>query len=558
MEGHDRPRAVTEVAAGSVQAVRAALADHDWARAYELAAAARGDERPPGPDVERAERLDALAEAAWWVGRLDECIEARERAYACFDAAGTLRRAGECALWLYDHYCLKGKRAIATGWLRRARRALDGDLECREYGSLLVFEAEVAHGAGELDRAADLTRAACELARRLRDPDLEAQALQATGRILIERGDAAEGLAHLDEAMLFAQEGRLSPYLTGLVYCSLASACHDLGDIRRAVEWAQAVGSWADAHPFAVFPGLCRLHHADLLLWRGEWSRAEAEALLAGKELAETCVPNAGAAFAEVGEIRRRLGDLEGAEAAFARAETLSARPAAGLALLRLAQGRAGAASAILAAALDEAGGFRLARAWLLPAEVQVAVAMADLDRAAAAVTELTDTAAAFDSPVLTAAAATAAGRVQLATGDRAAPSTLRGAIRQWRELDVPYEVATAGLLLGQSCRRAGDETGARQALAAAEALFARLGATYDLRAARALTAGADLPAGLSPREAEVLRLVAAGRSNKAIAAELFIAEKTVARHVSNIFAKTGVSSRAAATAYAFEHRLVE
>lgn len=555
---HDRTGPAAEVAVGSVQAVREALADHDWARAYKLATAAQGYEAGDAVlTVGRAEQLDALAEAAWWVGRLDECIQAREQAHACFDAAGALRRAGECALWLYDHYGLKGKPAIATGWLRRARRALDGDVACREYGCLLVYEAELAHGTGDLDRAADLARAACDLARRLRDPDLEAQALQAMGRILIERGDPGEGLAHLDEAMLFALEGRLSPYLSGLVYCALASACHDLGDIRRAVEWTEAVGSWADSHPFTVFPGLCRLHRADLLLWRGEWARAEAEALAAGEELTRTCLPNAAAAFAEVGEIRRRLGDLEGAEAAFARAEALTTRPAAGMALLRLAQGRIDAANAIVSAALDEAGGFRLARAWLLPAQVQVAVAMGALDRASAAVAELTDTAATFDSPALGAAAATAAGRVQLATGDRAAASTLRAAIRQWHGLDVPYEVATARLLLGQACRLAGDETGAREAFTAAEALFARLGATYDLRATRALTAGADLPGGLSAREAEVVRLVAAGRSNKAIAAELRIAEKTVARHLSNIFAKIGVSSRAAATAYAFEHHLV-
>lgn len=545
--------------AGSVDAVREALADHDWARAYDLATAlARDGDGAPGPDVDRAERLDALAEAAWWLGRLDECIQAREQAYASFDAAGAHRQAARCATSLYDSYGMKGKAAIATGWLRRARRALDGDMKCAEYGCLLVFEAEVAHGAGKLERAADLAQAACDLARRLRDPDLEAQALQAIGRILIDRGDPAEGLAHLDEAMLFAAEGRLTPYYTGLVYCSLAGACHDLGDVRRVAEWAEAVGSWADGHPFTVFPGLCRLHHANLAQWRGEWSRAEAEARRAGEELADICVPIAASAFAEVGEIRRRLGDLVGAEAAFARVEALSARPAAGLALLRLAQGRTDAASNIVTAALDDASGKRLARAWLLPAEVQVAVAVGDLDRAGAAVAELTGTAAAFDSPVLAGAAATAAGRLQLATGDPAASFSLRAAIRQWHELDVPYEVAIARLLLGQACRQCGDEAGAREAFAAAEALFTRLGATVDLRATRALTAGGDLPGGLTAREVEVLRLVAAGRSNKAIAAELFLAEKTVARHLSNIFTKIGVSSRAAATAYAYEHHLVE
>ncbi|HVM52124.1 MAG TPA: helix-turn-helix transcriptional regulator [Acidimicrobiales bacterium] len=536
--------------AAALDQARSALVAQDWAAAHAAATAVVAASDEPSGDA-----LDVLAEAAWWIGRLDECIDARERAYAAYERAGADRSAGGCAVQLYFAWALNGKPAIATGWLRRARRWLDGDMECVEYGFLLLYEAEVAHGGGELARASDLAGMALDLGRRLRSPDLEAQALQAMARVLIDRGEPADGLAHLDEAMLFAREGRLSPLVAGRVYCSLVTACHELGDIRRARDWTDAVSSWADAHPRSAFPGMCRLHRAELLQWRGEWAAAEAEARRAGDDLAGVHVPTAAAAHVEVGEIRRRLGDLDGAEAAFARAEELNASPAAGRALLRLAQGRLEAADAIIAGALAAAT-VALGRAWLLPAEVQIAVALGDLDRAERAARELAATATHYESPILLAAAETARGRVGLAAGDAEAVATLRGAVQQWADLDVPYEAATTRVLLAQACRGAGDEEGAKASLAAAAAIFDRLGAVVDLA-----TDGGDgkggSPAGLTGREVEVLRLVAAGNTNKQIAAALYVSDKTVARHLSNIFAKVGVSTRAAATAFAFEHGLV-
>ncbi|HEX6418219.1 MAG TPA: LuxR C-terminal-related transcriptional regulator [Acidimicrobiales bacterium] len=551
--------------AGDLTAVQDALARHEWVAAYELAVAGApgvhaAEGGSPEDDVRVGDWLDALAEAAWWVGRLDECIAARERAYACYDRAGATVKAGRCAVWLFHHWSFKGRRAIASGWLGRARRALKRDPRSPEYGYLLLYEAEVAHGTGDLTGAKTLVEKAMELGERLREPDLESQALQALGRLLIDEGRPAEGLVRLDEAMLFAIEGRLSPFVTGRVYCSLLSACHELGDIRRANEWLDAVASWADTHPFTVFPGLCRLHRADLMQWRGDWRAAEAEARRACTELHDCYVPNAAAAHAEVGEICRRRGDLDAAEEAFARAEALDSRPAAGLALLRLAQGRAEAASLVISAAIAETTWNRLARAWLLPVDVQVAVALGDLDRAQRAGAELGETAELFGSPVLGAAAATATARVQLARRDPRAAQTLRAAVRRWLELDVPYEAATARTLLARACLAAGDEGGAREALDAAEAVFAQLGATLDLEevaSLRAAPGALDLPCGLTRREAQVLRLVAAGHTNKQVAAELNLSSKTITRHLSNIFAKIGVSTRAAATAFAFEHGLV-
>jgi DNA-binding CsgD family transcriptional regulator/tetratricopeptide (TPR) repeat protein len=551
--------------AGGLAAVRDALARHEWSSAYTSALAgtdliAHAEGRSPDDELLAGDWLDTLAEAAWWVGRLDDCIAARERAYGCYDRAGATLRAGQCAVWLFHHWCFKGKRVIASGWLGRGRRALKGAPESPEYGYLLLYEAEAAHDRGDLERAAALAQEALDLGQRVRIPDLESQALQALGRLLIDEGRPAEGLARLDEAMLFAIEGRLSPLVTGKVYCSLVSACHDLGDIRRANEWIDAVGPWAESHPFTVFPGLCRLHRADLMQWRGDWQAAEAEARQACSELQDIFVPNAAAAHAEVGEICRRRGDLGAAEDAFARAEALDARPAAGLALLRLAQGRAEAASVIISGAIEETGWNRLARAWLLPVDVQVAVTLGDLGRAHASATELAATAGLFESPVLCAAAATATGRVEVAAGDPGACASLRSAVRQWSELDAPYEAATARVLLAQACLAAGDEDGVRASLASAESTFARLGATLDLHQVHALRAQVTptrLPCRLTGREAQVLRLVAAGHTNKAIAAELSLSDKTITRHLSNIFVKIGVSSRAAATAFAFEQQLV-
>jgi DNA-binding CsgD family transcriptional regulator len=536
---------------------RQALDRHDWQGALD-AAVARGVETALDPAVD-AIRLEVMADALWWLGRLDECIDARERAYALFDDVGERRHAGRCAVWLYEHYCFKARPAIGGAWLGRARQALADDPDCAEHGAMLLREAESAHGRGELDRAAALARSVVELGRRLRSADVEAQALQTLGRLLIDQGQPAEGLARLDEAMLFALEGRLGPYATGKVYCSLISACEELGDPRRAAEWTEATMRWSRTHPFAVFPGLCRVHRASALRWRGAWQDAEREAQLACDELAGVNVPNAAAAFVEIGEIRRRLGDLDAAEEAFRRADELCGAPQAGLALLRLAQGKTTAACAIVSRALEAQTWNRLARARLLAAAAQITIAAGDVGAAAEAVAELEAIAAAFDSPLLRASAATARGRVEVARSDGAACATLRDAVALWQELDVPYEAATTRMLLGLACRGAGDDEGAAAAFASAQAAFEQLGAAGDASQLEQLTRRSrPQPGGLTDREAEILRLVAAGLTNREIAAEAFLSAKTVSRHLSNIFTKIGVSSRAAATAYAFEHGIVQ
>jgi ATP/maltotriose-dependent transcriptional regulator MalT len=550
----DQTDEVTATPTDPLEAARSLLASWAWTEALDAASSAV----VPSGRAE-ADRLDIVAETSWWLGQMDDCIDAREQAYALYEAQGDGLCAGRCAVWLWEHHKLKARPSTAGGWLRRARRALEADTESVEFGDLLLREAEVAHGSGELDRATALARDALALGRRLSSIDLEAAALQTIGRLLIDAGNLTDGLGHLDEAMLSAVEGKLSPYTTGKVYCSLINACEQLGDLRRAAEWTDATLRWSEDHPMAMWPGICRVHHAALLQLRGDWGAAEREARQACAELDGFHVPNVAAGYIEIGDIRRRLGDLDGAEAAFATAEELCGQQSAGLALVRLAQRRVDAATAIITQMLEDHTWNRLARAKLLPARVQIAVAAQDLDAAIAAADELERIATEYDSPALLAAALSSRGRLQLAQGDdRAACATLREALRQWQQLEVPYEVATVRLLLGQACRACGDEDAASSSFASAAAIFDRLGAALDSRHIRDLTSATSLPADLTPREAEVLGLAASGVTNKDIAATLHLSERTVARHLSNIFTKIGVASRTAAAAFASEHDLAQ
>jgi ATP/maltotriose-dependent transcriptional regulator MalT len=416
----------------------------------------------------------------------------------------------------------------------------------------------VAHGEGRLDEAGQLAERARALSRALPSTDLEAEALQTLGRVLIDAGRAVDGLRHLDEAMLLAVEGRLGPYATGKVYCSMISACEELGDLRRAAEWTDATATWASQHPYAIFPGICRVHHAVVLDRRGDLEEAEREATRACGELLDSHLPNAVSAYAHVGDIRRRLGDLNGADEAFARAHELSGRSCAGAALLRLAQGRLDEAQRIIAGCLAEEPPNRLCRAQALNASVHISVAADDLEAAGEAAREMESIADRFQTPMLYAMATLGRGRLQLAEGHPAtAAATLQAAARQWQELEVPYEVATAHTLLGQAFRQAGDQETAQQSFARARELFERIGARLD-----AHVTGPARPrqraGGLTDREVQVLQLIAAGKANKEIAAQLQLSAKTVSRHLTNIFNKLGVTSRAAATAFAYQNHLVD
>jgi DNA-binding CsgD family transcriptional regulator len=513
------------------------------------------------PAVLAAIALEALAEAAWWLCKTDESIAARQRAYAAFRDAKNDRGAARTAARLFHEHFYRGAGAVAVGWLRRGFRHLERDPDCVESGWLQMAEAELHLHQGPLEQAMAGAAHAIQTARDHGDADLAAVAMQLQGRALVAHGRIAQGLALLDEAMTCVLAGELTPLGTGWVYCSVILVCKDLADLQRASEWTEAARVWCEALP-ATTPysqGLCRIYRGEVLALRGAWDEAEAELRRAQQQLLPHKPQGAAEASYGVGEVLRRRGNLAGAEQAFVRAQQLGWEPQPGMALLRLAQGRVKAAAAALRSALASPIVDRFARARLLAAQVEVAIAAGTLDQAHHAARELATIADGLSSAAVQATASIAQGALHLAAGDPAAAlEELRRGLGGWRALRLPYEEATARLLIGTTQRMLGDEEGGRVEIEAARAGFDRLGAAADARRAAALLQrGRGSPHVLTDREVEVLRLVASGNRNRDIAVALQISEHTVARHVQNILAKLGVSSRAAATSSALQQGLL-
>jgi ATP/maltotriose-dependent transcriptional regulator MalT len=529
-----------------------ATRESQWEQAF-AGLSARDATDPLGADD-----LEALGEAAWWLCRMPECISARERAVAAHVADGRPRQAALVALRLFYTFSVRGEGAIATGWLRRATRLLETEPEGVEHGQLALAQARVSRGRGDWESELAQARRAIDIGGRFADPDLVALGQYIEGRVLVRQGQVDDGMATLDEAMLAAAQGELGPMATGQVYCNVIAACQELGDLRRAGEWTEALRGWCASQPASVFPGLCRVHRAEVMRLRGAWSEAEDEARQAGDDLLEAMPAFAAEALYQLGEVRRLRGDLAGAEQTYKRASELGREPQPGLALVRLAQGKSDAAAAAVRRALTHEPN-RLSRARLLSAQVEIAIAAGDVPTADAAARELRGIAHDFGSASLEAAAAAAEGAVDLGA-DRApdALPALHRAWELWQAADCPFEAAEARRTLGIACRAVGDVEGAELAFSSSLAVFERLGATGESARTTELLGVRPQVAGLTLREIEVLRLVAAGRSNREIGTELCLSTKTVARHLSNIFFKIGVSSRTAAAAFAYEHALID
>jgi DNA-binding CsgD family transcriptional regulator len=536
---------------------RAAYARRAWSEAHDALALADAAE-PLAPDD-----LERLATAAYMLGRDDAHAQAMERAHHRRLGEDDVPGAARCAFWIGIHLLLRGEGGPAAGWFGRAGRLLErAGRDCVESGFLLIPRVFEHAAAGERDAAIAVAGEAAAIGERFGEPDLFALASHEQGLLLIRDGRVAEGLRLLDEAMVAVTAGELSPIVNGFVYCGVITGCQAAYEPRRAQEWTAALTRWCAEQPDLVsFSGTCLVHRAEIMQLRGAWPDALAEARRAAERsgLAANRAAAAEAAYRQ-GEVHRLRGESAAAEAAYHAARRDGHEPQPGLALLRLDEGNGDAAAAAIRRALSETTD-RAARAGLLPAYVEIMLATGDLGAARAGCDELDAIAGRWRSDLLGAMAAHARGAVALADGDaRAALVSLRRAAQAWRALEAPYETARARVLVGLACRALGDGDTAGLELAAAADAFAELGAAPDLARARA-HAGAAAPrdayGGLTTRELEVLRLVAAGRSNRAIAAELVISEHTVARHVQNLFAKLGVSSRAAATAAAFEHELL-
>jgi DNA-binding NarL/FixJ family response regulator len=472
-------------------------------------------------------------------------------------------RAARCAFWLAFALLNKGATARASGWINRLRRLIESTgFECAEHGYLLELDALRTIFEGDNETAAVLFHQAAEIGDQFDEPDLATLARHGQGRALLRLGQRARGIALLDEAMVAVTSGEVSPIVAGDVYCSTIEACGELFDVRRAREWTATLSEWCASQPDLVpYRGQCLVHRAEILQLHGAWRDALEQSQRACEWLSRPPVhPAVGAALYRRAELHRLRGELGQAEQAYRLAGRAGRDPQPGLALLWLAQNRVGAAAAAIGRLLSETRG-DVERADLLAASVEILLATGDVQAARVASVALSDIAAGLDAVFLNAASAKCRGAVLLRQGDaRTALNVLREAEAAWLQLDAPYEAARTRMLISQACLQLGDVASAELELDAARLTFESLGAASDLRQLESLRSGSPsvAEAGLTAREAQVIRLLAAGKTNRAIAAELVISEKTVARHVSNVFCKLNLSSRAAATAYAYEHQLIQ
>lgn len=548
---------------GALERGRACFDRHEWNDAFEALSLA--DRSTPLA----AEDLHRLAWSAGLTARDEQMLATQERVYHAHLDAGKDLAAARAAFWLGFRLLARGEAGRASGWLSRAQRLVEAHgQDCVEQGYLLLPIGQRHLNAGELPQAYDAATRAGEVGERFGEMDLVAFARNLQGRALLGQGRLERGLALLDEAMVAATGGELSPVVTGIIYCSAIASCHRVYALDRVREWTAALSSWCAAHPqLGMFTGHCLVHRAEVLEMGGLWPEAVEEA----RRAVERCVRDierdaAGRAHYQQAEIHRLRGEFALAETAYRNASRSGVETHPGLALLRLAQGdRDAAASAIrrvVGATSD-----RLQRTRFLPAHVEIMLAVDELDEARAASRELQETASSLNIDVLSAIAGHACGAVQLAEGKpHAVLDPVRRAFGIWQQIGAPYLAARLRVLLARACVALGDAEGARLELECAREVFERLGAQPDLAAVEAIDAGLDDDSkggtptgrhGLTERELQVLRLIASGKTNKAIARELSLSEKTVDRHVSNIFTKVDVSSRAAATAFAYERKLI-
>ena len=531
-----------------------ALARQAWAEAYTLLSAADA-KRSLEPDD-----LQPLAEVAYLTGRDAEALDLWTRAYHARLDRGEIGPAARCGFWLSHNLLLAGNVGQSRGWLARTQQLLDdAQADCAERGYLLLVVGLYTLGEGDAAGSYSANDKAGKIAARFGDHDLATLALLCRGKALLELGETAEALDLLDEAIVAVTAGEVSPMATGIVYCAAILACRSVFDLGRASEWTQALGSWCDGHPDLVpFRGQCLVHRSELMQLRGDWPAAMDEARRACAWLSEPRQPTLALAMYQRAELHRLRGEVEPAEDAYRQASDRGIEPQPGLSQLRLVQGRVAPAAAAIRRALNETSDAR-ARSRLLGPAVEILLADDDPAAAREAADELAASASELAAPALLATSAQARGSVLLAEGDTAAAlPELRRAWALWRALDAPYEAARARVQIGRACLQLGDRDTAKLHFDAARQTFTELGAAIDAAALDDPVRGSARPAGgVSRREREVLALVAAGRTNRAIAEELVISEKTVERHLSNIFTKLEVSNRAAATAFALDHGLV-
>jgi DNA-binding NarL/FixJ family response regulator len=533
---------------------RKSLQNQAWRAAFDQLSAA--DRDVPLEPVD----LEQLSQAAHLIGEQNASVDLLARAHQGFLSRGETRRAARSAFWLGFISLVSGEPAQASGWLSRAERLLDDQPDCVEKGYLFLPVGYRAVHGGDAKVAYRAFVEAAAVGERFSDSDLLTLARQGQGRALIRQGETARGVALLDEAMVAVRAGEVSAIVAGGVYCSLIDACSEIFDLRRAQEWTSALEQWCKSQPDLVpYRGHCLIRRAELMQLHGSWQDALAESQQACEQLSQPNPrPEAGAAFYRLAELYRLRGQFSEAEDAYRQASRLQRTPQPGLAQLRFAQGQHDAANVAIRRILEELVE-PAARAGALDAYVEIVLAANDVPAARVAAGELSEIARRFNAPLLRAMSDRALGAVSLAADDaKTALPALRQSWITWSELEAPYEAARVRVLLALAYRELGDHDAAEMELDAACQTFQRLGAAPALACVEALAQIKSPTAGsLTEREVQVLKLVASGRTNRAIASKLGISEKTVARHLSNIFNKLDLSSRTAATAYAYQKQLV-
>lgn len=535
---------------------RDAYTHRAWRRAYDALSAA--DAMAPLAPAD----LELLGRSAYMIGRDDHYVTAFERAHQTYLDSDHTRAAARCSFWIGHNLLFRGEAGRAAGWFARAQRLLEREPgHCVEWGYVLQARMLEHEFTGDFDRAGAVGAEIAQIGERFGDRDLVAVGLMVRGHALIRLGRRAEGVRLVDETMVAATTGELSPIVAGIVFCYTISFCRDVYELRRAREWTAALTRWCDEQPEMIaHKGLCLVHRAELMTLAGAWEEARDEVSRVGQLFTDGAlnrIAQGGAAYCE-GEVHRLRGEFEAAEAAYRRASDLGREPQPGLALLRLAQGSQEAAGAAIRRAVTETVR-PLERAALLPAYVEIMIALEDVEAATAACRELEQIAEDEDCEALGAMAAGARGRVAAASGDApAALIALRRAFSAWQAMGALYEASRARVMVGLACRSLGDEDTAGMEFDAARSVLLRLGAGPALAWLGSLRERPSSSVhGLTGRELEVLRLIAAGKRNREIAEDLVLSEHTVARHVQNILTKLGVSSRTAASAFAFRNDLV-
>ncbi|MEX0685465.1 MAG: LuxR C-terminal-related transcriptional regulator [Balneolales bacterium] len=534
---------------------RKAFGEQLWSDAYSSLSAADREASL------RPDDLELLAIVAYLTGKYSDCTDTWNRAHHAFLKQGNTRQAAYCAFWLGMILFNQGDRAQGGGWIARAGRLIeDHRNDCAEKGFLLIPKALQCLGSGDPEKAYDLFNQAEKIGSRFNNRDLITLGRLGCGQALIRQNKIAEGTALFDEVMVAVVSDKISPIVTGIVYCAVIETCQKIYDLKRAQEWTGVLSRWCHSQPDLVpFRGQCLVRRVEIMQLHGEWEDAMDEAQRACELLARPPgEPAAGEACYRQGELFRLSGKFPKSEEMYRQASKWGRKPQPGLALLRLAQGKIQDAAVTIRQS-EEQNQDRIKRLEILPAYIEIMLAAGEFREAEAASRELTEISDELGSPFVNGMADLAAGNVLLANGDpHGALEKLRQAWSLFKSLNAAYESARTRVRMGQACREIGDTDSADMELDAARWMFQQFGAGHDLKLVETLIQKSPSDVhGLTPRELEILRLLARGKTNKSIAAEMFISERTVDRHVSNILGKLNLPTRSAATSYAYEHDLI-